>query len=265
MGYSGPELAVHKQVLKSPRLVINGVEGWGKTTIGAHAPDAAIVMARGETGYLTLLGAKRVPALPSVLIESWPSLMHFLEHEIEKEKPHRTYTFDSVGCFERLCHEHVCWRDFDGVWGDKGFASFQTGYDVSIAEWNLFTQKLDALHAKGSIIILLSHSQIRPFKNPSGPDYDRFVADSHHKTWAVTCKWADCVLFGHFLTVIDQKKGGRAKGIGGRDRVLHSEHTDAWDAKNRYGMAETIKMPEDPSLMWETIHKAIKGELTQKG
>ena len=45
----------------APRIVLNAVEGFGKTSTAVQAPGAAIIMARGETGYATLLNAGRVP------------------------------------------------------------------------------------------------------------------------------------------------------------------------------------------------------------
>src|ERR1700744_5618507 len=37
-----------------PRIILNAVEGWGKTSLVAHMPAPAIFMARGETGYKAL-------------------------------------------------------------------------------------------------------------------------------------------------------------------------------------------------------------------
>lgn len=106
------------------------------------------------------------------------------------------------------------------------------------------------------MIIMLGHTQVKPYKNPMGEDFDRYVADVHHKTWGVTHKWADAVLFGTFLT-ITEKKNNKVKGIGGTERVLYTERRDAYDAKNRYNMPEEIEIPDDSSKSWETIWKNI--------
>ena len=58
-------------------------------------------------------------------------------------------------------------------------------------------------------ILALCHSKIAPFKNPEGPDYDRFTPDLHAKTWGLTHKWADYVLFLNFETHVD---AGKAPG-----------------------------------------------------
>ncbi len=242
-----------------PRLIINATEGWGKTSTVAHAPGAAILEATGETGYDTLQDAGLVPDIPVAHVESWPDLMAFLRDQAAGTPDFKVLGLDAMGGFERLCHTHVCTRDFHGDWGEKGFASYQKGYDVSVTDWLQMLQALDALNRKGVVIALLGHVQIRPYKNPVGEDFDRYVADVHHKTWAVTHKWADAVLFGNFRTIVDES-GNRAKGIGGTDRVLYTERRDAWDAKNRFGMPEQIDVPNDPARVWDTIYQFIGGK-----
>ncbi|MBN2138178.1 MAG: ATP-binding protein [Sedimentisphaerales bacterium] len=244
-----------------PKIALNCVEGWGKTSCGAYAPKPAILMARGETGYLTLLGTQSVPNIDNVVVESWQSLLALLGDLASKESlPYKTLVLDAVGGFERLCHEYVCFRDFNGDWGEKGFTSYQQGYEVAVSDWLRMLALLDQVNAKGVIILLLGHTQIRPFKNPMGPDFDRYIADIHHKTWAVTHKWVDAALFGTYLTVVDNVSKGRnpkGKGIGGTQRILYTERRDSFDAKNRYGMPNEIDIPNDPSQIWSTIWSHI--------
>lgn len=255
---SVPKLAVPKVQFVPPRLVINAVEGWGKTTVGAYAPGSVILMAKGETGYLTLLGSKRVPERPAVLIETWDEVLTLLDSLAENDQGAKVIVLDALNGFERLCHQHVCRQDFGGVWGDKGFLSFHKGYEVAVGEWLEMLGRLDVLHGKGKAILFLSHSTIRPFGNPEGENFDRYEPDCHRKTWGVTNKWADAVLFGKFVTVLD-KQGAKVKGIGGKARTLCTERSDAYDAKNRYGMAELIEIPNDHTKAWSIIATAIKG------
>lgn len=252
---------------EAPRLIINAVEGWGKTSLGAFAPKPIILMARGETGYTTLLGSARVPQIDTVTdeagkprpIDSWGELISILD-QIENSD-YQTVILDAMGGFERLCHEYVCTRDFKGVWGDKGFGSFNKGYDLSVSEWLQLLVRMDKLKARGMTIVLLSHSKVKTVKNPVGPDYDKFISDVHEKTWAVTAKWADAVFTGKFFTIVEGGTTGEraksGKGIGGSDRMLYVTEHDAWLSKNRYGMTEDIEMPKEPAAMWPTLWAAI--------
>lgn len=253
-----PQLAMAQPLSLAPKMVLLGVEGWGKSSCAAFMSQPAILMAREETGYLTLLGRQLVPQCLATTIEDWQGLLALLDDLLgRQELPMQTLVLDALGGFERMCHEHVCRRDFNGDWGEKGFMSFHKGFEVAVGEWLKLIQRLEALHRRGVIVMLLGHVQSKPFNNPLGENYDRLVCDVHHKTWAPTHRFADAVLFGTYITIVD-KKGGRAKGIGGADRILYCTRRDAFDAKNRYGMPDAIQIPHDPAQIWTTIHHYIQ-------
>lgn len=233
-------------------LILNAVEGWGKTSFAANAPGVAIIQSRGETGYQTLVGMGRVPAVPAVVADSWEGLLGLLDSIAADPGAIKTLALDALGGFERLCHECVCAREFGGDWGEKGFGSFARGYDQSIPEWVGMLNRLDKIRERGVAIILLSHVHVKPFKNPTGPDFDRYEAACHAKTWGVTHKWADAVLFCTFRTITAEKKG-KTKGIGGTERVAYTERRDAFDAKNRHGMPEELDIPGDPAQSYQLI------------
>lgn len=251
--------------MQPPRIVVNAVEGWGKTTIQAFAPKPAILMADGETGYLTLLAAGLVPVVDRVMLSSWPDVLAVVDRFIAEDTGHKTLCFDALGGFERLCHAHVCARDFGGDWGERGFNSYQKGYDVSVNDWLQLLQRLDRIrNERGITIVMSSHCKVKTFKNPMGADYDRWVSDVHDKTWSVTSKWADAVFFGNFFTVVEggklatgDKAGRKGKATAGTQRVVYAQRRDTYDAKNRYGIAESFDMPDDPSQGWNTIWAQI--------
>lgn len=249
-----------------PRIVVDGVEKWGKTTMGAFSPNPLILMARGESGYLTLLGSGLVPDVDRVSIETWPALLALLDKLCAGENGHETIVLDAMGGFERLCHEYVCATQFKNDWGEHGFASYQRGYDLAVTDWLTLLARLDRLRElRGATILFLSHCKVKTFKNPLGPDYDRWVSDCHEKTWGVTHKWADAVLFATYYSVVETKTSNtpdslrRGKGIGAAERVIYTQRRDAFDAGNRYGMAETIDIPADPAQSWATLWAAIEG------
>lgn len=243
----------------APALIFPGVEGVGKTTTAAYAPDPIIVMTRDEKGYQTLYDAGRVPECPKYAVTSFDQLLGFVDSLCVNPRGRKTFVLDVLGGAERLCHEKVCARDFGGEWGEKGFEGYMRGYGVAVSEWLQLIARLDKLRAtQGMTIILLSHVRVETYKNPEGPDYDRYTPDVHHKTWAATHKWADAVLFFNFVTVTQEKKG-RVKGIGGQQRVVHTERHAAWSAKNRFGMPPEIDLSNDPAENWTKIWDAITG------
>ncbi|MBI5724629.1 MAG: ATP-binding protein [Planctomycetes bacterium] len=245
------------------RVVLIGVEGWGKTSAAAHAGKVAIVECRDETGYETLLSAGRVPSVDAVQVKAWPDLLAVIADAAGGG--YDVLAIDALSGAERLCHEAVCARDFNGEWGERGFGAYMRGYDLSVTDWLAMLARLEAVRQNGTHVVLLSHAKVVTTKNPMGADYDRFSSDVHHKTWACTHKWADAVLFGTFETIVitgpqEARKSEqlrRGKGIGGTSRVLYTERRDAFDAKNRFGMPEVLDIPNDPAQVWQTIMKGI--------
>src|SRR5262249_14995615 len=144
--------------------------------------------------------------------------------------------------------------------GRDGFTAYMTGYDVALAEWRLLIDALDRLRSSRRMSILaLAHSRITTFKNPEGSDYDRYTVDLHHKTWSLTHKWADLVLFANFVAHIDSRKGeekGKAKG--GSRRVIFTTRTAAYDAKNRHGLPEQIEAGHSASEAWANFAAALR-------
>lgn len=177
------------------------------------------------------------------------------------EHPYRTLVGDTLNGAEQLCHRFICDRDFDGDWGNKGFASYKTGYEVALPEWTRFLNALDKLRVEKKMTIMwLCHTKVKPFKNPTGADYDRYQPDVHEKTWSLSHKWADCVLFGNFEVSVKTDKADSKKGkaTGGNYRMMYTQRDAAWDAKNRLGLPEEIEMGSSPQEAWKNFMEAIK-------
>lgn len=216
-------------------------------------------MAGGETGYYVLRDNNLAPDVDAAVSHSWSQTLATLDAIITAPAGPKTLALDALTGFERQCQEYVCTKHFNNEWGDRGFGSYAKGFEMTAGEWIQLLAKLDQVRAKhGSLILLLSHCKIRPFKNPEGPDYDRYASNVHEKVWDATKQWADAVLFGNFYTTTlesDAKK--KSKAVGGDTRMLYTSRTAAYDAKNRYGMDALIELPSDPSAMWSTIESKI--------
>ena len=246
------------------RYVLYGREGIGKTSLAAQMPSPLFLQMKGETGLETLIDAGQLiktPHLPE--IATWVDLMAALNWILESGPEYKTLVIDALNGAERLCHEHVCQRDFDGDWSDKGFMGYMRGYETALADWRQFLAQLDAIRLKHKMtIMVLSHAKISTFKNPEGPDYDRFQPDVTPKTWSLTHKWADAVLFWNFEVQLGQvqenRKAGTKKGkLIGQNRILYTQNAGAYDAKNRLGLEPEIDMGDSPQEAWLALKTAI--------
>ena len=241
-----------------PRIVYYAVEGFGKTTFAAGGPDPVVLAARDEKGVQRLLDSGTIKPLPVIDIADWNELLSTLDSLASQQHDRKTIVLDSLGAFERLCQEEVIRRDFKGDPGDGGFLGFGRGPKVCLTEWTRLLQKLDALNAKGMMIVVLGHSYVEKFKNPTGADFDRFSCKMDPLAWSMVKGWADCVWFGNFLTITQQaSKLAKAKGIGGTDRVVYTQRRDSHDAKPGYVMPNEIVLPEDPAQVWNELTQHI--------
>ena len=242
------------------RIGLNAVEGWGKTSYAACAPGrVGMIMAAGETGYETLLSHGLVPEIDTATATTWSEVLVLLRDIEASETPYNVLALDALGGFEELCHQYVCVRDYGGDWSGKGFESYKEGYKVALPDWSMMLLELDRIRAHGTHIVLLGHVEKEMFTNPLGPNYDRWASNVHRKTWSLTHKWLDIVMFGHFFTTVENTDKKKIKGTAtsGTVRVIEAEQRDAWVAKNRCNIPATLRMPDEPKQMWPVLAEYI--------
>jgi len=251
-------------------MVIYGIPGIGKTSFAAEIPGVVFLVDPNEQGINSLKETRLVradlPVLPPP--KTFGETLEMLDSLRTQPHDYKAVAMDSLGGFERLCHEEVCRRDYAGEWGERGFGSYQRGFETALADIRLLINALDALRdERGMSICLLGHAKVSPFKNPSGPDYDRYNVDVHHKTWSLIHKWADIVLFANYEVAFakgdDTAKKAKAKG--GKTRVLYTEHEAAFDAKNRHGLEAEIVMGESSKEAWLNFVNAMKAGRNKGG
>lgn len=230
--------------------------------MAAAIPGACFMIDAKEDGINRLKEAGLVPATIPVLppVTSWPDAMGMLDSLRTEPHDYRCLVLDALGGFERLMHEEVCRRDFGGEWGEQGFLSYAKGYDLSLTDWRMFINALDALRDERKMsIVLLGHARVKPFKNPEGPDYDRYMVDIHEKTWSLTHKWADMVLFLNYEVAFKAKDSAKQKAKAqGHTRMMYTEHHAAFDAKNRSNLPPEIEMGNSGAEAWQNLVTAMQ-------
>jgi hypothetical protein len=194
-------------------------------------------------------------------MQAWNDVLSAVDWLTTAEHDYRTLCIDTLNGIERLNHENVCNRDYGGDWGERGFTGYSRGFEVALADWRELLAALDTLReTKRIAVICLVHTKVTPFHNPEGADYDRYGPDMHHKTWNLTHRWADTVLFANYFTevVTEKSNAKKGKGFGGQQRMIYTERHAAFDAKNRSGLPETISMGTSGEQAWENFISAVK-------
>jgi hypothetical protein len=181
-------------------------------------------------------------------IGSWRDVLDALA-ELDSAHDYRTVVLDTADWIEPMIWDALCVGDKKTI-EDFGFGK---GYTMALSEWRRLLGALDRLRdRRGMNAIVLAHSHIKTFKNPGGEDFDRYEMKVHTKASGLLREWCDVVLFAEHETFSVAKKNERAKGVSSGARIIHTERTAAYDAKNRYDL------PSELPLDWEAFAAAVR-------
>ena len=225
------------------RTLLFGVEGVGKTTFGASAPNPIFIGPEDGAGLL------EVEHFPQP--ENWTRVREAVAALTNEPHTYGTAVFDTLDWLEPLLWKHICERDGKRDIEDYGYGK---GYVAALDEWRVFINDLERLRAVKRIqIVLLAHSWIRPFKNPEGEDFDRYEMKIHLKAAGLLKEWSDVVLFANYETFAHKDdKTKRVRGVSTGARLCYTTRTAAYDAKNRFSL------PESFALDWGEYEAALQ-------
>jgi hypothetical protein len=173
--------------------------------------------------------------------ESWADVTEAVRTLTTERHDYRTLVVDTLDAIEPMLWRFICERDKQSSIESYGYGK---GYVAALDEWRVFLALLEKLRReRGTGIVLIAHSMIRPFKNPEADDYDRYEMKLNAKAGGLLKEWSDAVLFAHYETyAVKDDKTGKAKGVSSGARVVHTQRTAAWDAKNRYSLPASLPL-----------------------
>ncbi len=217
------------------RILVHGVDGVGKSTFGASAPRPVFLGPEDGTGHLDVA---RFP-----VPQSWEDVFDALRTLATDESgTYKTLVVDSVDWLEPLIFKAVAQKA--GVEGieDVG-GGFGKGYVAALDEWRRFFAAVEHLQrARGMHVVLVGHSHIKPFRNPEGDDFERYILKLNEKAAALLREWVSGVYFANYETFATVDKRKRVRGVSTGARLLFTQRTAAFDAKDRYGLPESLPL-----------------------
>ena len=236
-----------KSILKNtamaaPRVMVYGVEGIGKSTFGAGAPNPVYILT--EDG----LGSLNVDHFP--LATSFQDVMDAISTLYKDNHAFETVVIDSLDWLEAIIQ-----REIEQKYDAKDLA-YGKGALIAAERWREILDGLNALrNDKGMIVILIAHTTIKRFDSPEVEPYDRYQPKLQERSNAVVREWADAVLFANYRTIVKKDDVGfnqtNNRGISTGERLLFTSERPAYMAKNRYNMPESIP------LSWDAFAEAI--------
>jgi len=217
------------------RILLMGTEGVGKTTFAAEAPNPIFICA--EDGIPKAL--HHIPRFPEP--QTLTDVLDAIRTLIREEHDFKTLAVDTLDWLEPLIWRELCARN---SWPDIETPGYGKGYTAATEDWRKFLAALDTLrNQRGMEIILLAHASIRTFQNPAGGDYSRYECKLNKQAAALVKEWTDVNLFAIHEEFVQVKNGKETrKGVSTGRRVIHTERTAAWDAKNRHSLPTELPL-----------------------
>lgn len=216
------------------RVVIYGVESVGKTTFASKFPNPLFLDIEGGSNHL---------AVDRVAVDSWKVLGECIAEA--KATDYETIVIDSADWAERLAVEDLLATNKKQSVEDFGFGK---GWVMAAEKVSRFLTALDTLIDAGKHVVVLAHSKVQRTEPPDIlAAYDRYELKLSKQSSPLVKEWADELWFFRFKTKAVTQDSGKAKGIGGKERVIYTTHSAAYDAKTRSGLAEELPME------WESV------------
>lgn len=223
--------------LRAQRVCFYGVESVGKTTLAAQAESPIFLDVENGTSHLDV---------PRIAVKTWGALIDAVRALATDEySQFKTVVLDSIDWAERLCIE-----DLKTEKKIKSLEEIPYGKGFTMASERMarFLNELDYLIDVGRHVVLIGHAQVKRVEPPDQVQaYDRYELKLIKQTGPLVKEWVDHLFFLNFKTRVVESESGKAKGRGGKERVVLTSHTAAYDAKTRSELAEELP------LAWESV------------
>ncbi len=224
------------------RTLLYGVEKIGKSSFAAEWPAPIFICAEDGAALLD------VQSFPEP--RTWDEVLEAIEILRTGDHDRQTLVIDTADWLEGIVFDAICKRDGMKNIEEYGYSKGQN--TVALDEWRLLISRLERLRRERSMhVVILAHSWTKPYKNPEGPDYDRFELKMHAKASGLLKEWCDCVLFAAYEQHTQTDRNKRVRGFATGARLLYTQRTAAYDAGNRYGLPPVL--PLDYSAFAEAV------------
>ena len=233
------------------KALVYGVEGIGKSTLGAGFPSPLYLCAESGTEQL------EVDRLPEP--KTWGDVLASLDEVVAAKHPYQTLVIDTLDWLEPLAWDHLCVKH---KWQSIESPGYGKGYVEALSEWRDLLRRLDLVRAQGMHVLLLGHSTVRRVSPPDLEPFDRYSLKINEKAAALVREWSDAVLFAQYEVATSKGKQDRvARAYSTGERVLRTTYSASWDAKNRWGLPETVPMQAQVMLDAAARGADVEGEL----
>lgn len=229
-----------------PRIGLYGTDGIGKSTLGSQMPSPVFIQAEDGLGGLSCNAFPLATCYQDILDAI--GVLYTDKHE------YRTVIVDSVDWVEQLLWAHLAREGkHDSI---EGYG-YGKGYVLAAERFRELLDGLNALRLERKMMVLLiAHSQVKRFDDPTCEPYDRYCLKLHARIASMVAEWVDILAFATQPLITKKEDVGfnqkKSRGIQTGERVMRLSKTPAYDAKNRFNL------PDELPLSWLALENALK-------
>jgi hypothetical protein len=237
---------VKKGRLKTPtRLLVYGVEGVGKSTLGSEAPNPIFVGKESGTEQLDV--ARLEPT-------TFQEFVDVLKELRDSNHSYQSLVIESLDWIEPLVWKQVLSEDPKHP-SDISKIGYNKGYEAATMKTRELIDLIESVRSKRNMnVILVAHSKIKKFDDPSTTNgYDRYILAIREDVGSIYRQYVDAILFLNYEVVV---KEDDKRGYGNGLRFMFTEERPSFHAKNRYGLP--FKMPYVKGEGWKCLMDAIE-------
>lgn len=228
---------------KPPRSIIYGTEGVGKSLFAASAPNPIFLPT--ENG----LDAIKVDAFP--LLKSWAEVQDAIGVLINEDHEYETVVLDSADWLEPLIFQQVAYdHNLPAYDSNAPALAYGRGARAAADYVRTMLDGFDVLRdEKGMGVIIIAHSQVKRFDDPTTDAYDRYMLDLNKESASVMTEWCDVLGFAAFKVSVKEENVGigtkKKRGLGSGERLLFTQEKPAYKAKSRWSIPAEIPLNYD--------------------
>jgi len=229
------------------RIILYGPEGIGKSTLANQFPSPVFIDTEGGTNWMNV---------DRLICASWRDVLDSIKFLKTEKHTFKTVVFDTADWAERLCTQYIC-----SSANKLGLSSFDhgKGYLLLDEEFGRMLASLNNLIGSGMHIIFVAHAAVKSMTLPDeSGSFDHWELKCSKRISPLLKEWAEAVLFVNYKITVTENEVGKTKAIGGRKRIIHTQHTAAYDAKNRSDLPDQIpfELPFDFKLIEKILGDA---------
>jgi len=226
----------------SIRAVMYGVAGSGKSTL-------ASLLDKDTTLFLDVEDGTKMLDVNRIRVTSFDQMMEILL-TIHKDPGHlgiKNLVIDGLDTLETMMINSLCIR-FGVESIEQISGGYGKGYTIAAEEFQKLLRTFNFFINAGINVLLIGHRAIQHIDEPNdftGKGYDRYTIQmvNAKKSTPMLVEWADVVVYAAYETTTVEV-GNKVKAAGSK-RVLYTDYSASFEAKNRLGLPSKLPMTSE--------------------